>query len=78
MLPSKGLFCPGIADQDPREPRGRMNSCFQAALLALECMLFLTVWTAPENPARRLLGWIIGRPVAARVTIIRMTQFLRH
>ena len=55
-----------------------MNSCFQDALLALERVLSSTVWIAPENPTRRLLGWIIGRPVAARVTIIRMTQLLRY
>ena len=74
---TKGVFCPRTADQDPREPRGRIISCFQDALLELECMLFTTVWTAPENPSRRLLGRITGRLMAARCIIISTTQLLR-
>ena len=77
MLPSKGLFRPGIADQDPRVPRGRINSCFQDALSALECELFTTAWpdlpfrrAAPENPSRRLLGRITVRPMARKSQLL--------
>ena len=75
---TKGVFCPRTADQDPREPRGRIISCFQDALLELECMLFTRVWIALVNPSRRLLGRITGRPIAARCMISSTTQLLRY